>query len=413
MIDNCIDLLLASNFDNTTLDELKEILSIVDDEIDYDYYAQNIFDKAVLNLYEEGGIIEFCVDFYNENDIEISLEDYEREREFYFAFLELVYSLLKRLEPSNIGKYDVFSVIGFNQGDITAKNFAKIMGHNYNEDLDCFIYEVVDLTDLNFIFDESKGTGFVSDENGFDVFYQSSGYFEWNNGFDSIDVENIMYISNILLEVADELTPYRDLITNFDNNRGDIRDIEDIEHKARYLLVKNLIKEFQEENIDIYNELESVIEEILEEDEYDVCTEIINFIESSQAVAQSRADESDHRDKCISALPDCFLYKDINGESTRYTNDDAGDKTFFIDIEELVELALDNYSNYDYEMGESYSLEDFIKYNMALEGLERPPSMDSYVTPDDDDLNEELGQRLGEIDIPTNENRIIRFKDFN
>jgi hypothetical protein len=50
---------------------------------------------------------------------------------------------------------------------------------------------------------------------------------------------------------------------------------------------------------------------------------------------------------------------------------------------------------------------------MALEGLERPPSMDSYVTPDDDDLNEELGQRLGEIDIPTNENRIIRFKDFN
>jgi len=412
MIDNCIDLLLASNFDNTTLDELKEILSIVDDEIDYDYYAQNIFDKAVLNLYEEGGIIEFCVDIYNENDIEISLEDYEREREFYFAFLELVYSLLKRLEPSNIGKYDVFSVIGFNQGDITAKNFAKIMGHSYNEDLDCFLYKVENLTDLNFIFDESKGTGFVSDENGFDVFYQGSD-FEWNNGFDSIDVENIMYISNILLEVADELTPYRDLITNFDNNRGDIRDIEDIEHKARYLLVKNLIKEFQEENIDIYNELESVIEEILEEDEYDVCTEIINFIESSQAVAQSRADESDHHDMCISALPDCFLYKDINGESTRYTNDDAGNKTFFIDIEELVELALDNYSNYDYEMGESYSLEDFIKYNMALEGLERPPSMDSYVTPDDYDLNERLSDLLGEIDIPTNENIIIRFKDFN
>jgi hypothetical protein len=221
-----------------------------------------------------------------------------------------------------------------------------------------------------------------------------------------------MYISNILLEVADELTPYRNLITNFDNNRNDIRDIKDIEHQARYLLVKDFIKEFQGENSDIYNELKSVIEEILEEDEYDVCTEIINHIESSQAVAQSRADESDHRDKCISALPDCFLYKDINGESTRYTNDDAGDKTFFIDIEELVELALDNYSNYDYEMGESYSLEDFIKYNVEYEGLESTPT-DSYASPDDDDFNERLSDLLGEIDIPTNENRIIRFKDFN
>ena len=413
--DKCIELLLDGGFMNKTIDEIYKIVNFVDVNI-LSGYGSNFLSTFILEYYENDKCLEFSIYYYNKFKDNVDTEEiFNNVIEKSADKTELMHTLylfIKEVDDGYITKDDILSAIAYNNDDLTALEFSKVISEEYDEKLDCFIYSVSEFPDLNYIYD---GEPFTEDDDDHFSYYEYK-YIDWDgyDGYDDLDMDNIMFIGNVLLnddiKELNKLNKFKKLINTFNKQLKSLVVLNDDGIEVINTEYRKKVKEFKEDyfekNKEELEELKNVCKEILKENEYGSSKEVIDIIKISLSKSQRSADEEEYFNQSISNLPDFFIEK--NDKSYRF-NDKI---EFFIEIDSLLDKVFEYIDEYLKDYGYDINIEFMIKFYFDYVSLQHTPT-NVYGDIDHNLFNENFSDRIDDLEPKmANENKILRFKDF-
>jgi hypothetical protein len=271
----------------------------IDMKLDHD--TSMVISEHMIDKYSErNGFSEYVSNFINKN-LEVDDLDWDDIIGDVGSYESLlgIYELTKRLD--DVVKHEFLSSVEFLESNMTHEAYANIIDEVYDSELQCFIYQVDEFSDLNNMY---KGDPFNDDV---EPFYYDTDAFRWDqqySGYDNLYIDTIMTIANIISKEGDELSGYRDLLESYK------RGIKKLMLSMIILKNPNLLKEFfnkfESENEDEYEKMKNSISQILSDETYDVCEDIKDSIERGISSAQADADSSEYFNKTLDNLPFFF-----------------------------------------------------------------------------------------------------------
>ena len=330
--------------------------------------AKDILTGLIKSFYDVDGIVEYLEYFYSKYsettmvnwdydifDDEFDYEDTDRINSYFEIASEI---------GINIGDSDVLMIFGYKSGKVSDKELSNVLGLEYDDELECFIYAVDDLENMNYLYKDNPFND--------DVFiFSEPRHYEWLDSksyYDDINTDIIMKIA-IILKSGDisELDEYKNTIDEYQKNIKDL--YKDYSYPELSDELDKLNDNFEQNNSTKVKEIKDICEEILEEKEdYESVDEIRISFSIALSDADLSAERSLYTENNIENLPEYFDYR--NGKRYIYQNDKIN---FFIDIDILINEVMKDFGDFIQRYELSFGdIEAFYLENYDLPGTEYP-----------------------------------------